>query len=617
VNVIAHRDSEKETKTTRGLDGGEVHNEAGKSGEASGESKLYPDSEAQRVLADEAGSEPEQFALDDERRVKILSPTALVLRRFIRNKLAVIGMVILIMMFLFSFLGGALMPYAETQVFMQYEPVVKTYASATKNASHTMYTLDGTQDQLFRGQVVAAINGKRDSFEFNEELFSLTPIGDNGSYIVARSRSLARIEVLKVITTFFMEDGVEELSDEIKTAAKDAIDAGEMAFSVGDVSYSMTKSGRSYYLYDSAPYAVMTRMVFVHTDESVEGGVTFDDVVGFETALAAGETEFGDGRSIVSENEDYYVWQNGAPLLFVSNLYINPAVPGAPISDELREQISLAINTGDSEFLIGDVEYRISGTNGSYTISTEQNTQTIMVYSAPSSEHWLGTDANGMDILTRLMYGGRVSLTVGFVAILLENLIGIILGGIAGYFGGFWDMFIMRMVDVFNCIPMIPLYLILGTAMDGAKVDGQLRIYALMLIFGIFGWTGTARLVRGQILSLREQEFMIAAEACGIRPSRRIFRHLVPNVTPQLIVMATMGLGGIILSESTLSFLGLGVKFPFASWGSQITAVNQIHVLTNYLFAWIPPGFCILAAVLGFNFVGDGLRDAFDPRMKR
>jgi peptide/nickel transport system permease protein len=178
-------------------------------------------------------------------------------------------------------------------------------------------------------------------------------------------------------------------------------------------------------------------------------------------------------------------------------------------------------------------------------------------------------------------------------------------------------MFIMRMVDVFNCIPMIPLYLILGTTMDAAKVDGQLRIYALMLIFGIFGWTGTARLVRGQILSLREQEFMIAAEACGIRPSRRIFRHLVPNVTPQLIVMATMGLGGIILSESTLSFLGLGVKFPFASWGSQITAVNQIHVLTNYLFAWIPPGLCILAAVLGFNFVGDGLRDAFDPRMKR
>ena len=131
------------------------------------------------------------------------------------------------------------------------------------------------------------------------------------------------------------------------------------------------------------------------------------------------------------------------------------------------------------------------------------------------------------------------------------------------------------------------------------------------------GWAGIARLVRGQILSLREQEFMTATEACGISVSRRIFKHLIPNVIPQLIVNCTMGLGSVIITEATLSFLGLGVKFPFASWGNIISDVNNTHVLTNYWWVWIPAGLLLLLTVLAFNLAGDGLRDAFDPKMKR
>ena len=138
-----------------------------------------------------------------------------------------------------------------------------------------------------------------------------------------------------------------------------------------------------------------------------------------------------------------------------------------------------------------------------------------------------------------------------------------------------------------------------------------------MLILGFLGWPGIARLVRGQILSLREQEFMTATEATGLSVKRRIFQHLVPNVIPQLIVSATMGLGSTIITEATLSYLGLGVKFPFASWGNIINDVNQTFVLTNYWFIWIPAGTLLLLTVLAFNLLGDGLRDAFDPRMKR
>ena len=222
-----------------------------------------------------------------------------------------------------------------------------------------------------------------------------------------------------------------------------------------------------------------------------------------------------------------------------------------------------------------------------------------------------------MDMLTRLMYGGRVSLIIGFIVEIIATVLGIILGGLAGYFGKWVDNLIMRIVDIFYCIPSMPIIIILGAAMDALRVDPQIRMLYLMLILGFLGWPSMARLIRGQILSLREQEFMTATEACGIRVSRRIFRHLVPNVIPQIIVSVTMGIGGTILTEATLSFLGLGVKFPFASWGNIINDVNNTFVLTTYWFIWIPAGLLLLLTVLAFNLVGDGLRDAFDPKMKR
>ena len=246
-----------------------------------------------------------------------------------------------------------------------------------------------------------------------------------------------------------------------------------------------------------------------------------------------------------------------------------------------------------------------------------QVTRVIDTYAVPSFRHPVGTDANGMDLLARLMYGARISLMIGFVVISIEVFIGMIIGGIAGFFGGWVDNLLMRMVDVICCIPTMPLYLILGSVMDHYQVGPATRIYMLSIIMAFIGWVGIARVVRGQILSLREQEFMVAAEATGLSARRRIFRHLIPNVVPQLIVFASMGLGDVILAEATLSFLGLGIKYPAASWGSIINAVNESYVMNNYVFVWLPAGAFILLTVLAFNFIGDGLRDAFDPRMKR
>ena len=228
-----------------------------------------------------------------------------------------------------------------------------------------------------------------------------------------------------------------------------------------------------------------------------------------------------------------------------------------------------------------NTEIYVERKTSEYVLSCEQTTDLIDIYAGPSAEHWFGTDGDGMDILARMMYGGRISLMIGFVVVFLETLSGVILGGLAGFFGRWVDTLIMRLVDIFYCIPTYPILIIRGALLDAHRMGPYVRLVWMMAALGLLGWAGIARLVRGQILSLREQEFMTATEACGISVSRRIFRHLIPNVIPQLIVTCTMSLGSTILTEATLSFLGLGVKYPFASWGNIINDVNNAYVMTN------------------------------------
>ncbi len=238
-------------------------------------------------------------------------------------------------------------------------------------------------------------------------------------------------------------------------------------------------------------------------------------------------------------------------------------------------------------------------------------------FAEPNASHPLGTDKNGRDILSRLMIGGRISLVISFLSVFIITFFGVIFGGIAGYFGGVIDNIIMRICDILMCLPGFPILLIVGTLVEAAGIDLQYRIYYLMAFLTLISWSGTARLVRGQILSLREQEYMVAAEAMGYSTFRKIFKHLVPNVMPQLIVQMTLSLGSMILYEASLSYLGLGAPEEYAAWGTMINSANDVNILQNYFNIWGPPGICIIIAVLGFNFVGDGLRDALDPKMRR
>ncbi len=576
-----------------------------------------------------SGGNEEHFSLNDDRRVKVLSPGALVAKRFFRNRLAVVGLSILIFMFVFSFIGGLLSPYGEDEFFYREDQINKEFAVVTENSDFRYMAKDSNLfGSAVQAQTMLAIQKNSESFSYNGTNYALAQEGSD-FYSISSGGKLIGIAYKDVVSS---SDG-QALSFEFV--------------------YTALKS-----------YAALAQEVEEEAEQETAGvseatGATDDAAEPAEPEEViepAVKTFTVDGLTYTIE-EDGGVLQGEKEVAYISRYIVQPIMPDIFLSRDFKEKLIDTIAVGGTKFTYTDeslilddepdaaldgeetgigamddalveeddtasdatMEYTIerSQNHANWIIRQQQSSRQYDSYSFPSAKHWLGTDKYGMDMLTRLMYGGRVSLMIGFIVIIIETVLGVILGGVAGYFGGWIDNLIMRLVDIFYCIPSMPIILILGAAMDQQRVEPGKRLIYLMLILGILGWAGIARLVRGQILSLREQEFMTATEACGISVKSRIFKHLIPNVIPQLIVNCTMGLGSVIITEATLSFLGLGVKFPFASWGNIINDVNNTHVLTTYWFIWIPAGLLLLLTVLAFNLVGDGLRDAFDPKMKR
>ena len=580
-----------------------------------------------------SGGNEEHYSLNDDRRVKVLSPGALVAKRFFRNRLAVVGLSILVFMFVFSFIGGLISPYGEDEFFYREDQINKEFAVVTENSDFRYMAKDSNLfGSAVQAQTMLAIQKGNEAFSYNGTNYALAQEGTD-FYAISSGGNLVGIAYKDVVSPSTEGQALsfefvyaalkshaaleQELEDE---AAQETAGASEAAGATDET---------------SAPA------------ESTEPA---------EPAEPAVKSFTVDGLTYTID-EDGGVLQGEQEVAYISRYIVQAIMPDVFLSRDFKEKLIDTIDAGETKFTYTDeslilddetdtalegeeagigamddglpeedntassatAEYTIerSQNHANWIIRQQQSSRQYDTYRSPCAKHWLGTDKYGMDMLTRLMYGGRVSLMIGFIVIIIETVLGVILGGVAGYFGGWIDNLIMRLVDIFYCIPSMPIILILGAAMDQQRVEPGKRLIYLMLILGILGWAGIARLVRGQILSLREQEFMTATEACGISVKSRIFKHLIPNVIPQLIVNCTMGLGSVIITEATLSFLGLGVKFPFASWGNIINDVNNTHVLTTYWFIWIPAGLLLLLTVLAFNLVGDGLRDAFDPKMKR
>ncbi len=669
------------------------------------------------ILKAKAGKEDKKgtVGLDDVSRVKVLSPGRQVFKRFIRNRLAVFGSALLILMFVFSFLGPIFYPYGQKEIFYKYDSQNINYALAKEITSYTGYQLNS--DVTVPRTVSTSINSSAkkliaadgdaallvsdsDSYvlrRLSDDVFTLSLANATQVASVGSGRTLVGVYSMLEKSMSFNGEEIEGLVDVIvknfdrtggqftyegvtytyeSGAAKSynvyaemdgvALLSGNLPESFSSAfekaadkkAFSFDVSGKTYYIVETLSgydaYAVSNEQ-----EAAVYSRLTFNvissDVKVTDPIKANALLHVKDGKSFDVDGVSYKVGETDGLLILkdkdgnevaeLSSFSVRRYTGEDSIEYDLKKEIEELVlemsATGvKSETLVynlplqdengqysydeeGNLQYTESELlitkreTGEYVINCDQIIYVIDRFSSSSKEHVLGTDGDGFDVLSRVMYGGRVSLLVGFVVVFLEIFIGVIMGGLAGYYGGWIDNLIMRLVDIFYCLPSLPIMIILGAMMDSLRMDTYIRLLIMMGTLGLLGWASVARMVRGQILSLREQEFMVAAEATGIRVRKRIFRHLIPNVMPQLIVIATMGMGSVILTESTLSFLGLGVKHPLATWGTIINSVSSATAMAHYQHIWIPVGLLICLTVIAFNFVGDGLRDAYDPKSKR
>ena len=658
--------------------------------------------------------ENEEIHLDDVSRVKVLSPGRQVFKRFIRNRLAVFGSVVLIFMFAFSFLGPLFYAHGQTEIFYKYNNQNVNYALAKENSAYNGYVVNDSveldskvvtamnsniKSMIEEGKDYLLVEGETGNFEINrlgDEIYTLSgremdevctagtstvTIGTYDSVGKKLKFSGEEIEGLedaakackgksgefkfggetysykkgsgKSYTITKTSDGINyaegSLGEEFEAAMLAAIESEAKAFSFEGVNYTILNKGEAHHVYTSGePSMAMVYTRF--TLDTFETGLKVSDEFRVNALLAAydsGKFSYEGQKYTIKSNDDVFEIfdAQGNEFAEFSTISIRRYSGEDSMDYDLKKALNTVIEEmQETDLKTAELTYRLpmqdengvytydeqgnlqyedgdltisQRDTGSYVISCHQTIYVIDKFAAPSGTHVLGTDGDGFDVLARVMYGGRISLMVGFVVVSLQILLGVIMGGLAGYYGGWVDNLIMRLVDIFYCLPSMPIMIILGAMMDALRMNTYVRLMIMMAALGIMGWAGVARMVRGQILSLREQEFMVATEATGIRVKDRIFRHLVPNVMPQLIVIASLGIGGTIITESTLSFLGLGVKHPLATWGTIINSVSSASAMAHYPFIWIPVGLLICMTVIAFNFVGDGLRDAYDPKAKR
>lgn len=469
-----------------------------------------------------------------EHTAKILSPTQMVIKRFFRSKLSVIGLSMIIGLFLFSFVGPLFSPYGELEADID---------------SKQILVIPTQTEVIVKKDDVYYVEFTDDSYIYQ-------------NYTINRLNNYLRFKLNADANQSFK---ISLIGNKYQEVAKEYIYVGEgkevdLVFDLKGL--STLEKGSIEYIYISALKNSSLEIIEVKAlnDANIENAISLNNGV------------FVDNDNVAAES-----WSGN----------------------------NATINRTDGETI----------SNRVYDVTFSEQQTNRLDY--PSSRHWLGTDSSGYDILTRCMYGGRISLKIAFIVVILETIIGVIFGCLAGYFGKWVDMVIMRIVDIFYCVPTLPILMIVSAVLTQNNVDEGVRIYYMMIFMCLLGWAGTARMVRGQILMLREQEYMTAAKAMGLSVPRQIIKHLIPNVMPQLIVSMTLGLGSVILTESTLSFLGIGVPVPYAAWGTMISGLQKTEILNEHFHAWGPPGLCIMLVVLGFNFVGDGLRDAFDPKGRR
>ncbi len=573
----------------------------------------------------------------------IASPSKTALRNFLRNKLAMIGLIAFVVLMLVVFIGGNLRPY---DAYYQ-QPVLRNIGPG--------YGYLNVPNDLKEEGIESISSGITFSVGLSQEgkvyiwgkdydnVFSIPEEVHNSDIeqVVSGDRHIIALTADDEIIGWGNQGHAQtslpfEIQQPIRTQGIKKIGAGDQ------YSIVLTDTGNVYAWgstlannLNRIPDRIQGRVVDFVTS-ALNVGLLLDDgtidvigVIGNPVATGVPESlqdgsvnvvdfaMLGDGGVALDDQGELHAWGQS---ISVARKIPEIDVPIASITNGREHIIATDINGdlhtwGNNHYTQLDVPDSVDSVSMVYA----DYFQNYVVDEDGEVHAWgnngfiLGTDNFGRDLFERLLQGGKVTLTVGAVAVVIQVFLGVIIGMIAGFYGGRLDNFLMRFAEIISSFPFYPLVITLS-AMLPRNVTQQQRLFLIMLILGILGWPSIARLVRGQILAEREKDFVLAAKALGIKEGNIILKHILPNVINIVIVQMTLGYAGNLLTEAGLSFLGFGVVAPYSSWGNMLTGAQSTTVMESYWWRWVFPALAVFIAALTINLVGDGIRDALDPK---
>ena len=611
---------------------------------------------------------------DDERFAveKIESPSVMAVKAFFRRKLAVAALVVLVAMFLFVFIGPYFFPMdlnytdslqanmAPNYSLMSVPGALKDnikdingFADFTVGVSqdNTLYLWGNTNNpltnvdftkmpaEITEGNVVAAAAG-------SDHIIAVTADGkvvgwgnkSNGQYGELKNENDPYTQMPDVLLNGTINpDDVQQLIAGYQCTALVMKD-GTMYFWGNNNSMlslpEFTKSDKYttgvQKVAFSNYYAILLRQ-----DGTVTGGQTL--TFNMQTAYSNRDGQIKNLRSymkgrtvldIAATNNCYcFVMDDGSLVVFGAAEYGEKDIPAETANEKIVE-----INAGTRHFVAKGESGKVytwghndggqcdvagestgcifTGAKQTYLVDEEGRLTECSGFRG----HLLGTDNRGRDILTRIVHGGKMTMTIGAVAVIVSTIIAVIVGCLSGYFGGFVDLLLMRVTEIFSSIPFLPFAMMLSYVIRTMPIPETTRIFIIMVMLGLLSWTGLARMIRAQVLAEREKEFVIAAQSMGVKENRIAFKHILPNVISIILVNITLDFAGCMLTESSLSYLGFGVQQPQPTWGNMLYGANNSIVIQNYWWQWVFPAIALSIATISINIIGDTLRDVLDPK---
>ena len=593
------------------------------------------------------GSRNKELSFMEEEQLQ--SPGRTMVRNFLNNKLGMIGLIVFLIIFLFVLIGPYYLP-----IDLSYADNTQTNVPPTLSMMKLPEGLDGNVRDITPGTTFGAgvdndgkvyiwghtkVTDVIDLKDIPEEVQNakieqiaagydhVAVVDENGRFYVWGNDRLGQAMLPSDITTAMMmkrDLGIKQLEAGFQFTV--AVTEDGKVFLWGNGNMADIKIRREYMGQVDKVAVTSYGYVALLKDGSVAyTGLKKDVAIAQIPEALAGRTDIvdiaasRDTIAAVDASGKVYVWGNvekglgnipemsskPVELYGGSNHYTALLADGNVVSwgDDFHGQSTVPAKVNESE-----IATIFSGFYQNYAITTEGETITWGL-----DGYLFGSDNLGRDILTRIVNGGQVTMTVGAIAVVISLVIGIILGGIAGYFGGWIDMCVMRVAEVVGGLPFIPFSMILS-AVIGTSISVEQRMYLIMVVLGVLSWPGTCRLIRAQILSQREQEYVTAAKAMGVRERSIVFRHIMPNILSLILVSATLDFATCMLTESTLSYLGFGIAPPTPTWGNMLTGANNSVVIQQYWWRWVFPATVFGICTICINLVGDALRDAVDPK---